>query len=131
MKLKCYCQNLKSFNYVPNTRKKEKIEEKDFIWNFVLLNEHTNKSYGNNIFPVKRKRILKDEFENGAYKMECYTPIGTRFVFEKAYSKKLTEMMKWGRSDAKCYWDEICEKLEKFLPDDFSLPVEFNADFKE
>ena len=81
----------------------------------MLLNEHTNKSYGNHIFPVKRRRILNDEFG-------VYTPITTRYVFEKTYSKKLTEMMKWGRDDAIAYWEELCEKLKAFLPEGFALP---------
>ena len=109
-----YFESSKPLNeMVPYKRKF--YSEKDFIWNFVLLNEHTNKSYGNNIFPVKRRRILNDEFG-------VYTPITTRFVFEKTYSKKLTEMMKWGRDDAFAYWEEICAKLKAFLPEGFALP---------
>ena len=95
--------------------KKKNYSEKDFIWNFVLLNEHTNKSYGNHLFPVKRRRILNDEFG-------VYTPITTRYVFEKTYSKKLIEMMKWGRDDAFAYWEEMCSKLKAFLPEGFALP---------
>ena len=53
--------------------------EKDFIWNFVLLNSRTNMSYGNSIFPVKRKRILSDEGD-------VFTMFGTRNVFDKTYN---------------------------------------------
>ena len=82
--------------------------EKDFIWNFALLNAGTNRSYGNSLFPVKRKRILNDEFE-------VYTPVGTRNVFEKAYSRKLTNMMAWTRDDAKAYWEDICRVLKPYI----------------
>lgn len=82
--------------------------EKDFIWNFVLLNAGTNRSYGNALYPVKRKRILNDEFQ-------VYTPIGTRNVFEKAYSRKLDNMMSWTRDDAKAYWVEICKELKDYI----------------
>ncbi|MBR4645861.1 MAG: DUF262 domain-containing protein [Bacteroidales bacterium] len=89
--------------------------EKDFIWNFALLNATTNKSYGNDIYPLKRKRIMSDEYY-------IYTPICTRALFEKAYSQKLSNLMIWGRSDAKDYWDYICNCLSDFLPDNFDIP---------
>lgn len=92
--------------------------EKDFIWNFALLNGTTNKSYGNDIYPLKRKRIMSDEFS-------IYTPICTRAMFEKAYSHKLSNMMVWGRTDAKDYWDYICNCLKDFLPEDFQLPFKY------
>lgn len=92
--------------------------EKDFIWNFALLNGSTNKSYGNDIYPLKRKRIMSDEFF-------IYTPICTRAVFEKAYSHRLSNMMVWGRTDAKDYWDYICECLKDFLPNNFILPFKY------
>jgi hypothetical protein len=90
-------------------------DEKDFIWNFALLNATTNKSYGNDIYPLKRKRIMSDEYY-------IYTPICTRALFEKAYSKRLSNLMIWGRSDAKDYWDYICDCLSEFLPDNFNIP---------
>ena len=89
--------------------------EKDFIWNFVLLNSRTNMSYGNSIFPIKRKRILKDD-------SEIFTMIGTRNVFEKIYSKRLSNMLTWGRKDAYEYWNEITNTLDEFLPNNFNLP---------
>lgn len=92
--------------------------EKDYIWNFALLNGTTNKSYGNDIYPLKRKRIMSDEFY-------VYTPLCTRAMFEKAYSHKLSNMMVWGRSDAKDYWDYICKCLKDFLPNNFKLPFQY------
>ena len=91
--------------------------EKDFIWNFALLNASTNKSYGNDIYPLKRKRIMSDEYY-------IYTPICTRALFEKAYSQRLSNLMLWGRSDAKDYWTYICNCLSEFLPDNFNIPFE-------
>lgn len=86
---------------------KEK-REKDFIWNFVLLNAGTNRSYGNHIFPVKRRRILNDEFE-------VYTPVGTRNVFEKAYSRKIDHIFAWTRSDALAYWNDIKRVVKDYV----------------
>ncbi|MCQ2286773.1 MAG: DUF262 domain-containing protein [Bacteroidales bacterium] len=92
--------------------------EKDFIWNFALLNATTNMSYGNDIYPLKRRRIMNDE--------GCiYTPVCTRAMFEKAYSHKLSNLMVWGRSDAKDYWDYICKCLSEFLPNNFNLPFQY------
>lgn len=82
--------------------------EKDFIWNFVLLNAKTNRSYGNHIFPVKRRRILNDEFE-------VYTPVGTRNVFEKAYSRKIDHIFAWTKSDALAYWNNIKEVVNPYV----------------
>ena len=81
---------------------------KDFIWNFVLLNASTNRSYGNNIFPVKRRRILRDEYD-------VYTPVGTRNVFEKATSTKSGQMLTWTRTDALAYWNSIREVLHDYI----------------
>lgn len=87
---------------------KKEVSEKDFIWNFVLLNAETNRSYGNSLYPVKRKRILKDE-------SKIYTPIGTRNVFEKAYSKKLDDMLAWTKLDAETYLEKINEILKDYI----------------
>ena len=83
-------------------------EEKDFIWNFALLNSSTNRSYGNSIYPVKRRRILQDEFN-------IYTPVGTRNVFEKAYSKKIDQIFYWSKTDAMAYWDDIRATLKPYV----------------
>lgn len=93
-------------------------EEKDFIWNFVLLNAGTNRSYGNNIFPVKRRRILQDEFN-------IYTPIGTRNVFEKAYSRKSDQILYWSKTDAKSYWDDLKSVLSSYVQ--LSLPFKYES----
>lgn len=100
---------------VPVIGSKSTKNEKDFIWNFALLNATTNKSYGNDIYPLKRKRIMSDEYY-------IYTPICTRALFEKAYSRRLSNLMIWGRSDAKDYWKYICKCLSEFLPDNFNIP---------
>ena len=93
-------------------------EEKDFIWNFVLLNAETNRSYGNHIFPVKRHRILQDEFD-------VYTPIGTRNVFEKAYSRKIDQILYWSKTDARSYWEDLKSVLSPYIQ--LSLPFNYKS----
>ena len=100
------------------TGNKKRMNEKDFIWNFALLNASTNKSYGNDIYPLKRKRIISDE-------ESVYTPICTRAMFEKAYSQKLNNLMAWTRTDAQDYWNYICDTLKEFLPEGFILPFNY------
>lgn len=72
-------------------------------------------SYGNSIFPVKRRRILNDE-------NDVFTMFGTRNVFDKTYSRRLSNLMSWGRRDAYDYWMEITNTLKEYLPDNFGLP---------
>lgn len=83
-------------------------EKKNFIWNLVLLNTKTNRSYGNNLFPVKRRRILDDDFH-------VYTPVGTRNVFEKAYSRNINDLMAWTPADAKAYWADIRNVVKPYV----------------
>lgn len=118
--LEFFCSDKDDFKYnIEYTGGKKNVHEKDFIWNFALLNASTNKSYGNDIYPLKRKRIISDE-------ESVYTPICTRAMFEKAYSKKLKNLMAWTRTDAYDYWNYICDTLKEFLPSNFELPFNYN-----
>ena len=120
--LEFFCSDKDDFKYnIEYTGGKKNVHEKDFIWNFALLNASTNKSYGNDIYPLKRKRIISDE-------ESVYTPICTRAMFEKAYSKKLKNLMAWTRTDAYDYWNYICDTLKEFLPNpsEFKLPFNYN-----
>jgi hypothetical protein len=116
-----FCSDKDDFrDNIEYTGGKKNVNAKDFIWNFALLNASTNKSYGNDIYPLKRKRIISDE-------ESVYTPICTRAMFEKAYSKKLNNLMVWTRTDAYDYWNYICDTLKEFLPNDFKkLPFNYN-----
>lgn len=117
-----FCSDKDDFKYnIEYKGGKKNVHEKDFIWNFALLNASTNKSYGNDIYPLKRKRIISDE-------ESVYTPICTRAMFEKAYSKKLKNLMAWTRTDAYDYWNYICDTLKEFLPNpsEFKLPFNYN-----
>jgi hypothetical protein len=46
-------------------------------------------------------------------------------MFEKAYSKKLKNLMAWTRTDAYDYWNYICDTLKEFLPSNFKLPFNY------
>lgn len=91
-------------------------EEKEASWvdslgNLALLDATTNRSYKNAMFPIKRKRIIRNDMKG------VFVPICTKNVFLKFYSKQLGEVMFWKESDAIDYLDAIKQVLREYLPD--------------
>ncbi len=86
------------------------IESVDSIGNLALLDEVTNRSYKNALFPIKRKKIIEND---GVGK---FVPICTKNVFLKYYSSQLDDLMYWKESDAKAYQDAIIHTLKDYLP---------------
>lgn len=106
--------------------------EKNKIWNFTLLDSSTNRSYGNAIFPAKRRVIIgKDQGkkfnsstidENGQIVLgsaenspSAFIPPCTRYVFLKYYNTASFDPNVWTRNDAEAYKDNIIEVLKNFL----------------
>lgn len=120
-------------------------DEKNQIWNFVLLDEHTNKSYGNSIFPVKRQIILgKDQgleyevidkkdggsisgFEirqislisdgdkNKKRYKTAFVPPITKMCFLKAFDGMSSNPLVWDKGSAEAYKENIKQTLKEFL----------------
>lgn len=106
--------------------------EKNKIWNFALLDSSTNRSYGNAIFPAKRRVIIgKDQGkrffpptidENGAI-VECkvqegqssFIPPCTKSVFLKYYNTASSDFNTWNKEDAIAYMNNIKDTLKEFL----------------
>lgn len=98
--------------------------EKNQIWNFCLLDEHTNKGYGNSIFPVKRriimgkemgkKYILNDDLQV-TVEPNCiaFVPECTKNAFIKAYTASDTSNREWSKTDAKAYRQEMYDCLKE------------------
>jgi len=85
-------------------------EEADHgIGNLALLDEHTNKSYKNAVFAVKRQRLLALD-EAG-----IFVPLCTRNVFLKCYSPQADNVMFWSPADRDAYQVVIVETLVKFF----------------
>lgn len=82
----------------------------DGLGNLALLDATTNRSYGNAMFPIKRKRIIANDM-NGVF-----VPICTKNVFLKYYSKKMADVMYWKASDANDYLAAIKHTLVEYLP---------------
>lgn len=99
-------------------------QQKNQIWNFCLLDEHTNKSYGNSIFPVKRRIImgkemgekyeLNEDLEEITVPNEvAFVPGCTKDAFIKAYTANDTSNREWSRTDAIAYRKTMYDCLRK------------------
>lgn len=103
---------------------------KNTVWNYTLLDETTNKSYKNAIFPVKRLHIIGKE--NGILRQlhwdkeihqvvvdkpkqakSAFVPLVTKEVFQKTYSIQLGNLSRWDDNDAEAYLHDIEEVLTK------------------
>jgi uncharacterized protein with ParB-like and HNH nuclease domain len=101
-------------------------DEKQKIWNLTLLDLSTNRSYGNAIFPAKRRVIigkdqgkkitvddkLKVQEENGVI---AFIPPCTMNVFVKYYNTAINNFREWDRQDAETYLENIKSVLKDFL----------------
>jgi uncharacterized protein with ParB-like and HNH nuclease domain len=83
---------------------------KNNIGNLTLLDAETNRSYGNALFPTKRRIIIEKDM-NGTF-----IPIWTKNLFLKYFDLKSGSRTKWNESDIKNYRKIIADKLEDFLP---------------
>lgn len=79
------------------------------IANLTLLDEHTNRSYKNAVFAVKRQRLL-DLDQAG-----IFVPLCTRNVFLKCYSPRVDNVLFWSESDQDGYEEAIATALVNFF----------------
>ena len=78
--------------------------------NLALLDTHTNRGYGNDVFPVKREKILHKDGTGQ------FIPVCTRNVFLKYYTSQSTgDLTRWRMADRKAYLENIKTKFEQFL----------------
>ncbi|MDR0612060.1 MAG: DUF262 domain-containing protein [Dysgonamonadaceae bacterium] len=85
-------------------------EEDNSIRNLCLLDKGTNRSYKNDSFKNKRKKIIEQE------KQGTFIPICTRNIFMKYYSTELIQLGQWSEADKNAYIDNIKEVLKQYLP---------------
>lgn len=88
-------------------------DDKDLISNLTLLDSHTNRSYGNALFPTKRNTIIANE------RSGRFVPLTTRNVFLKYYSTGDKQQGQWSyiwnKEDATAYLNKIVETLKPYL----------------
>lgn len=91
--------------------KENEFTQNDSISNLTLLDEGTNRSYKNAMFPIKRKHIIANDGKG------IFVPICTKNLFLKYYSKQMGGVMYWKNSDAANYLDAIKDTLSIYLPE--------------
>ncbi|PPK75916.1 uncharacterized protein DUF1524 [Methylobacter tundripaludum] len=79
------------------------------IANLALLDEHTNRSYKNSVFAVKRQRLLNLD------QAGTFIPLCTRNVFLKCYSPLVDNVMFWSAADRDGYQEAITQTLVNFF----------------
>lgn len=80
--------------------------EDNNIRNLCLLDRGTNRSYKNDSFKAKRKKIIEKE------KMGVFIPICTKNVFMKYYSKELENLDLWNESDRESYLENVIDTIK-------------------
>lgn len=85
-------------------------EEDNNLRNLCLLDKGTNRSYKNDSFKNKRKKIIEQE------KQGTFIPICTRNIFMKYYSKELKQLGQWSEIDRTAYFETIKEVIKLYLP---------------
>lgn len=89
--------------------KENDINQDDSIANLALLDQATNRSYKNAMFPIKRKHIIAND-ANG-----IFVPICTKNLFLKYYSNQMSDVLYWKKSDASDYLQAIKQTLSTYL----------------
>jgi len=84
-------------------------DDDDALSNLVLLDQSTNRSYKNAIFPVKRERIIDLDRQG------TYLPPATRNVFLKYYAPDAGQLLLWDESDRQAYGEAIRTSLDRFF----------------
>lgn len=111
-------------SYIPELEKWTQ-QDKNRLWNYVLLDSSTNRSYGNSIFSAKRRIIItkdsgKDiaipilkrdgsiELRSSGETRSCFVPPVTKQVFLKYYSATAGNNNYWDlQMDAPAYLADI------------------------
>lgn len=84
------------------------LQTPNSIGNLTLLDAGTNRSYKNDVFPAKRKKIIERCCS------EIYIPLGTKKVFLKAYLEA-NNLLKWTQDDYENYVTDIIDKIYVYL----------------
>lgn len=72
------------------------------LYNMALVDKDTNAALQNGLLDSKREK-LKERSESGV----TYVPIGTWHVFNKYYSKQVSDLQFWTENDRKEYFEQI------------------------
>ena len=84
-------------------------EDINSISNLALLDETTNKSYKNSVFPLKRKRII-DLDKKGEF-----VPLCTKNTFLKYFSDYPPKLSFWSQPDREMYEKDLVRVLSEYM----------------
>jgi uncharacterized protein with ParB-like and HNH nuclease domain len=84
-------------------------EEDNSLRNLCLLDSGTNRSYKNDSFKEKRKKIIKREIEG------TFIPICTKNVFMKYYSTDFKDLEVWNDRDRTSYFNDIQKIISQYV----------------
>jgi hypothetical protein len=84
-------------------------EEDNNLQNLCLLDRSTNRSYKNDAFKEKRKKIIERELDG------TFIPICTKNVFMKYYSENVKDIEIWNENDKSAYKENIKETINNFF----------------
>lgn len=85
-------------------------DQKNGIGNLTLLDEKTNKSYGNSLF-CQKNRIIRERITRGTF-----VPASTSMVFNKDFDTSTNRnFFKWGADDKRAYHNYVFNELKPFL----------------
>jgi len=95
------------------------IKEKNCIGNFVLLDEITNKTFHNALFPTKRRIIIAatgQQVDRLDQQIRlAYIPPCTKAAFMKFYNTRPSvSLTQWTETDVKCYRKNIVDLQSNF-----------------
>jgi len=85
-------------------------EEDNGLRNLCLLDRGTNRSYKNDSFNEKRRKIIEREMAG------TFIPVCTKNVFMKYYSSDVQDIQIWNENDREAYFNTIQEVLKQYLP---------------
>ena len=89
--------------------KEEDDDDKMEIGNLTLLDEATNKGYGNSLFVTKRKIIFENILRGS------FIPACTQLVFAKTFEVSKESRTMWTNSDKESYTHFIYDRISKYL----------------
>lgn len=89
-------------------------EEDNSLQNLCLLDSGTNRSYKNDSFKEKRRKIIEREIQG------TFIPICTKNVFMKYYTAEVKGIEIWNKVDSISYFQKIQKVINQYLPQTIS-----------
>lgn len=79
------------------------------LFNMALVDKNTNAALSNNLIDIKRSILQEREEKN-----ETYVPLATNYVFNKHFSKTISDMKFWTKEDREAYFEVVKNAYEYF-----------------